>query len=104
MPRFFRRITAVAVLLGAWALVGNERAPLPLTLGVAEAGQTGTDGRPTLEKGGAQQGNAAFHELSNSKTRGRSIEDGDVQIDEQSVAVEMVGKAKTVDDALRFGR
>ncbi|MET0403305.1 MAG: MXAN_5808 family serine peptidase, partial [Cystobacter sp.] len=59
MPRFFRRITAVAVLLGAWALVGNDRAPLPLTLGVAEAGQTGPDGRPTGDKGGAQQ-----HDLS----------------------------------------
>ena len=43
MPRIFRRITAVAVLLGAWALVGNNRAPMPLTLGVAEAGQTATD-------------------------------------------------------------
>ncbi|WP_434382748.1 MXAN_5808 family serine peptidase [Melittangium boletus] len=43
MPRIFRRITAVAVLLGAWALVGNNRAPMPLTLGAAEAGQTAPD-------------------------------------------------------------
>ncbi len=43
MPRFFRRIIAVAVLLGAWALVGSDRAPLPLTLGAAEAGQAGSD-------------------------------------------------------------
>ncbi|EPX58799.1 Carboxyl-terminal protease precursor [Cystobacter fuscus DSM 2262] len=60
MPRFFRRITAVAVLLGAWALVGNDRAPLPLTLGAAEAGQAGSDAaRANGEKTGAQQ-----HDLS----------------------------------------
>ncbi|KFA93544.1 MXAN_5808 family serine peptidase [Archangium violaceum] len=53
MPRLFRRITAVAVLLGAWALVGNDRAPLPLTLGVAEAGQGSSDStRIAGEKGG----------------------------------------------------
>jgi carboxyl-terminal processing protease len=40
MPRIFRRIAAVAVLLGAWALVGSDRAPLPLTMGAAEAGQS----------------------------------------------------------------
>jgi carboxyl-terminal processing protease len=52
MPRLFRRITAVAVLLGAWALVGSDRAPLPLTLGAAEAGQTSSDSnRLTGEKG-----------------------------------------------------
>jgi len=39
-----RRIAAIAVLLGAWALVGSDRAPLPLTLGVAEARQSGWDG------------------------------------------------------------
>lgn len=39
MPRFLRRITAVAVLLGAWALVGSHRAPIPLMMGAAEAGQ-----------------------------------------------------------------
>ena len=52
MPRLFRRILAVAILLGAWALVGSDRAPLPLTLGAAEAGQSGTDStRLTGEKG-----------------------------------------------------
>ncbi|HEX8439610.1 MXAN_5808 family serine peptidase [Archangium sp.] len=52
MPRLFRRITAVAVLLGAWALVGNDRAPLPLTLGAAEAGQGSSDSsRVAGEKG-----------------------------------------------------
>ncbi|MCP3061927.1 S41 family peptidase [Myxococcus sp. K38C18041901] len=39
MPRFLRRISAVAVLLGAWALVGSHRAPIPLMMGAAEAGQ-----------------------------------------------------------------
>jgi carboxyl-terminal processing protease len=59
MPRLFRRITAVAVLLGAWALVGNDRAPLPLTLGAAEAGQSSSDStRLSAEKGGSQ------HDLS----------------------------------------
>lgn len=45
MPRMFRRILAVAFLLGAWALVGSDRAPLPLTLGAAEAGQQGEGAR-----------------------------------------------------------
>ena len=60
MPRLFRRITAVAVLLGAWALVGNDRAPLPLTLGAAEAGQSsGSDfAQLSGEKAGGQ------HDLS----------------------------------------
>ncbi|GHG64664.1 PDZ domain-containing protein [Comamonas sp. JC664] len=51
MPRFLRRITAVAVLLGAWALVGNDRAPLPLTMGAAEAGQGSWDGSLPAAKG-----------------------------------------------------
>ena len=61
MPRLFRRITAVAVLLGAWALVGNDRAPLPLTLGAAEAagqGSASDSTRVSGEKGGPQ------HDLS----------------------------------------
>ncbi|WP_257459909.1 MXAN_5808 family serine peptidase [Archangium lipolyticum] len=59
MPRLFRRILAVAVLLGAWALVGNDRAPLPLTLGAAEAGQGNASDSTRLsgEKGSS-------HELS----------------------------------------
>src|SRR5690242_6096201 len=62
MPRLFRRITAIAVLLGAWALVGNDRAPLPLTLGVAEAGQGSSDStRIAGEKGGSQ------HDLSSMR-------------------------------------
>jgi len=51
MPRFLRRLTAVAVLLGAWALVGNDRAPLPLTMGAAEAGQGSWDGSLPAAKG-----------------------------------------------------
>ncbi|AEI65345.1 MXAN_5808 family serine peptidase [Corallococcus macrosporus] len=51
MPRLLRRITAVAVLLGAWALVGNDRAPLPLTMGAAEAGQGSWDGSLPAAKG-----------------------------------------------------
>ncbi|MBU8896013.1 peptidase S41 [Corallococcus sp. H22C18031201] len=52
MPRIFRRIIAVAVLLGAWAFAGSDRAPLPLTLGAAEAGQGSWDGAlPSQGKG-----------------------------------------------------
>lgn len=50
MPRMFRRILAVAFLLGAWALVGSDRAPLPLTLGSAEAGQQGEGASGRSEK------------------------------------------------------
>ncbi|MBN1208101.1 MAG: PDZ domain-containing protein [Myxococcaceae bacterium] len=57
MPRMLRRITAVAVLLGAWALVGNDRAPIPLTLGAAQASQG-------LESSLGQRGEKAPHELS----------------------------------------
>ncbi len=57
MPRMLRRIIAVAVLLGAWALVGSDRAPLPLTMGAAQASQ-GWNGSL------AQKGEKAPHELS----------------------------------------
>ena len=59
MPRLFRRMLAVAVLLGAWALVGNDRAPLPLTLGAAEAGQGSTQSDSTRIAGEKGQ-----HDLS----------------------------------------
>jgi carboxyl-terminal processing protease len=36
--RIFRRTLLVAVLLGAWAFVGRDRAPLPVTLSEAVAG------------------------------------------------------------------
>ncbi|MGZ3457370.1 MAG: MXAN_5808 family serine peptidase [Archangium sp.] len=63
MPRLFRRILAVAVLLGAWALVGNDRAPLPLTLGAAEAGQgNASDSTHIAGEKGAQQ-----HDLSSMR-------------------------------------
>lgn len=58
MPRMLRRIIAVAVLLGAWALVGNDRAPLPLTMGAAQASQ-GWDGSLAQQKGEKPQ-----HDLS----------------------------------------
>lgn len=38
MPQILRRVVAVAVLLGAWALVGGDRAPYPVTIGQAMAG------------------------------------------------------------------
>ncbi|MFZ5469779.1 MAG: MXAN_5808 family serine peptidase [Myxococcota bacterium] len=38
MPRILRRVLAIAVLLGAWAFVGSDRAPLPLTMSEAVAG------------------------------------------------------------------
>ncbi len=31
MPRILRRVTAILILLGAWAFVGRDRAPLPVT-------------------------------------------------------------------------
>jgi carboxyl-terminal processing protease len=49
MPRMLRRIIAVAVLLGAWALVGSDRAPLPLTMGAAQASQS-QDGSQSQQK------------------------------------------------------
>lgn len=58
MPRMLRRIIAVAVLLGAWALVGSDRAPIPLTMGAAQAGQ-GWSGSPAQQKG-----EKAPHDLS----------------------------------------
>jgi carboxyl-terminal processing protease len=54
----FRRIIAVAVLLGAWALVGSDRAPLPLLMGSAQASQ-GFDGSLAQQKG-----EKAPHDLS----------------------------------------
>ncbi|HET9450452.1 MAG TPA: MXAN_5808 family serine peptidase, partial [Aggregicoccus sp.] len=58
MPRLLRRIAAIAVLLGAWALVGSDRAPLPLTLSAAEARQGGWDGAL------GAKGEKAPHDLS----------------------------------------
>lgn len=59
MPRMFRRIVAVAVLLGAWALVGSDRAPLPLTMAAAQAGQASWNGSLAPAKG-----EKAPHDLS----------------------------------------
>ncbi|HYX90597.1 MAG TPA: MXAN_5808 family serine peptidase, partial [Myxococcaceae bacterium] len=38
MPRILRRTAAIAVLLTTWALLGSDRAPLPVTMGEAVAG------------------------------------------------------------------
>ena len=56
MPRLFRRTLAVAVLLGAWALVGSDRAPLPLQFSQAEAGPGDT--------GASVRGEKSTHDLS----------------------------------------
>ncbi|WP_224366916.1 MXAN_5808 family serine peptidase [Hyalangium versicolor] len=61
MPRMLRRIIAVAVLLGAWALVGSDRAPIPLTMGAAQASQ-GWDGSLAQQKGEKPQ-----HDLSSMR-------------------------------------
>ncbi|MCE9667341.1 S41 family peptidase [Myxococcus stipitatus] len=61
MPRFLRRIAAVAVLLGAWALVGSNRAPIPLTMGAAEAGQGQSTWDGSLP---AAKGEKAPHDLN----------------------------------------
>jgi carboxyl-terminal processing protease len=38
MPRILRRTVAIVVLLTTWALLGSDRAPLPVTMGEAVAG------------------------------------------------------------------
>jgi carboxyl-terminal processing protease len=38
MPRILRRSVAILVLLGAWAFIGSDRAPLPVTMSEAVAG------------------------------------------------------------------
>ncbi len=38
MPRFVRRFLAIVLLLGTWALVGSDRAPVPVTVKEAVAG------------------------------------------------------------------
>jgi carboxyl-terminal processing protease len=59
MPRMLRRIIAVAVLLGAWALVGSDRAPIPLTMGAAQASQ-GWNGSASQKEGKAPHELAAL--------------------------------------------
>src|SRR4029079_19568603 len=43
MPRSLRRVLTISLLLGAWALVGQDRAPLPVTMSQAFAGPGGRD-------------------------------------------------------------
>ncbi|MBI3184589.1 MAG: PDZ domain-containing protein [Myxococcales bacterium] len=38
MPKILRRLLAIALLVGAWALAGNDRAPIPVTINEAVAG------------------------------------------------------------------
>lgn len=38
MPRILRRSVAILVLVGAWAFIGSDRAPLPVTMSEAVAG------------------------------------------------------------------
>ena len=45
MPRILRRSIAILVLLGAWAFIASDRAPLPVTMSEAVAGP------PTLSAG-----------------------------------------------------
>src|SRR5690242_17549602 len=40
MPRILRRSAAILILLGAWALVGSDRAPLPISLNQAMAARS----------------------------------------------------------------
>jgi carboxyl-terminal processing protease len=44
MPRSLRRVLTIVLLLGAWALVGQDRTPLPEVMSQAVAGPGGRDG------------------------------------------------------------
>ena len=52
MPRISRRVVVVLLLLGAWALVGGDRAPLPVTMSAAAATSSWEeeDEAPSAEK------------------------------------------------------
>src|SRR6478752_6041798 len=41
MPRLLRRVLTISLLLGAWAFVGQDRAPLPVMMSQAVAGPEG---------------------------------------------------------------
>jgi carboxyl-terminal processing protease len=54
MPRILRRTVAIVVLLTAWAFLGSDRAPLPMTMAEAVAGPAanqGVAGEHTLRSG-----------------------------------------------------
>jgi len=60
MPRLLRRLLTISLLLGAWALVGQDRAPLPVTMSQAVAGPGGNgDFRGGVER--------PSHDLSNPR-------------------------------------
>lgn len=51
MPRMFRRVFAILLLLGAWALVASHHAPIPVTLNEAVAGTSRFDTGDTPRAG-----------------------------------------------------
>jgi carboxyl-terminal processing protease len=60
MPRLLRRLLTISLLLGAWAFVGQDRAPLPVMMSQAVAGPGGAgDFRGGVEK--------PQHDLSNPR-------------------------------------
>src|SRR4051812_33650830 len=60
MPRLLRRVLTISLLLGAWAFVGQDRAPLPVMMSQAVAGPGGNgDFRGGVEK--------PQHDLSNPR-------------------------------------
>jgi carboxyl-terminal processing protease len=60
MPRLLRRVLTISLLLGAWAFVGQDRAPLPVMMSQAVAGPGGAgDFRGGVEK--------PSHDLSNPR-------------------------------------
>jgi carboxyl-terminal processing protease len=60
MPRLLRRVLTISLLLGAWAFVGQDRAPLPVMMSQAVAGPGGNgDFRGGVEK--------PTHDLSNPR-------------------------------------
>jgi carboxyl-terminal processing protease len=62
--RIFRRILLVAVLLGAWAFVGRDRAPLPVTFNEAVAGPAAGPSRLEGVPEGLRPADKSGHDLS----------------------------------------
>jgi carboxyl-terminal processing protease len=62
--RIFRRILLVAVLLGAWAFVGRDRAPLPVTFNEAVAGPAAGPSRLEGVPEGLRPTDKSGHDLS----------------------------------------
>ncbi len=62
--RIFRRILLVAVLLGAWAFVGRDRAPLPVTFNEAVAGPAAGPSHLEGAPEGLRPADKGTHDLS----------------------------------------